>query len=236
VYRIAVAIVLAAGTARAEPLSDASLQALVARTVRVEVDDTRNVSGRLLAFDTMSLTIAASGTNEVVAVLRDHVRRVILLETEPEPETVRTWGLHFGVPGTLAGDVDYGRLHAFASANVVLPLLTATSDSTWFAAALGGGLSVHVSPGWRFDAFASVMPLHYTSFYTYLAAGLGVGFHHTAASGLSFGFALPVIGFAARLGKSPNGYDAPFRYADSLGYFYLAGISALPLVTVGYRF
>jgi hypothetical protein len=32
------------------------------------------------------------------------------------------------------------------------------------------------------------------------------------------------------------GYDAPFRYNDSLGYHYLAGFVGLPLVTVDYRF
>jgi hypothetical protein len=140
------------------------------------------------------------------------------------------------VPGTLVGDVDDGWLHAFVSPNVLLPILTASGESAWFAGSIGAGVSVHLSQRWKVDAFATVMPLHYTSFYTYVASGLGVGFHYTAASGLSVGFAFPVLGFAARLGKSPYGYDAPFRYSDSLEYFYLAGLTTLPLATIGYRF
>jgi hypothetical protein len=146
------------------------------------------------------------------------------------------WGLHFGLPGTLSVDVDAGLLHAFASPNVLLPILTESGESRWYAGALGAGVSLPISSRWRFDTFAVTMPLHYTSFYTYLTAGLGIGFHRTSASGVSWGFTFPLIGFAKRVGHSPYGYDAPFRTNDSLGYFYLAGFTTLPLVTIGYRF
>jgi len=233
-------VVLATALASAEPVPDASLHAVGERTVRLELDDARIVEGRVLAFDATSVTVATRGTGEVISVSREHVRRLILTDfampAPAGPEPHRLWGLHFGLPGTLAVDVDYGRLHAFASPNVLLPILTESGESAWYAASIGVGASLPVSGRWRFDAFAVTMPLHYTSFYTYLAAGIGIGFHHTAASGLSWGFTLPVLGFAKRLGHSPYGYDAPFRYNDSLGYFYLAGFTTLPLVTLGYRF
>lgn len=236
--RIVVAVVLAV-TARAwaDPVPDASLRAVAEHTVRLELDDARIAEGRMLAFDAASVTLVASDTHEVISVPREHLRRLVLVDfATPAPEPHRMWGLHFGLPGTLVADVDYGRLHAFASPNVMLPILTASGESTWYAAAIGAGVSLHLSERWRFDAFAVTMPLHYTSFYTYLAAGVGIGFHRTAASGLSWGFTLPVLGFAERLGHSPYGYDAPFRYSDSLGYFYLAGLTTLPLITLGYRF
>ena len=244
---MAIILAVAASTpAWAEPVPDASLHAVANRTVRLELDDARSVEGRLLAFDAASVTVVAAGTNEVISVPREHVRRLILVDLAtpvPLPAPVppglaprRLWGVHFGLPGTLSVDVDYGRLHAFVSPNVLLPILTASGESAWYAAAIGAGVSLPVSSRWRFDAFAVTMPLHYTSFYTYLAAGLGLGFHHTAANGLSWGFTLPVLGLAKRLGHSPYGYDAPFRTGDSLGYFYLAGITTLPLVTIGYRF
>jgi hypothetical protein len=236
-----VAIILAAAVAaRADTPPDASLHAVGNRAVRLELDDARTVEGRVLAFDAASVTLVATGTNEVITIARAHVQRMVLVDladvAPPMPERHRLWGLHFGLAGTLVGDVDYKMWHAFVSPNVLLPLLTDSGESAWFAGAVGGGVSLPISGRWKFDGFVAVMPLHYTSFYTYLATGLGFGFHHTAANGLSVGFSLPLIGFAARLGHSPYGYDAPFQRNDSLGYFYLAGLTALPLVTIGYRF
>ena len=239
------AVVLAVSTsAWAEPVPDASLHAVGRRTVRLELDDARTVEGQVLAFDAGSLTVVATGTHEVISVPRAHVKRLILVDLAAPapvpapagPEPHRLWGVHFGLPGTLSVDVDYGRLHAFVSPNVLLPVLTESGEGSWYGAAVGAGISLPISRRWRFDAFAVTMPLRYTSFYTYLASGLGIGFHRTAASGLSWGFTFPVIGFAKRLGHSPYGYDAPFRFNDSLGYFYLAGFTTLPLVTLGYRF
>jgi len=240
VHRIAAIVILGAATAWADPVPDASLRAVTDRAVRLELDDARSVDGRVLAFDATTVTLAASGTNEVISVPRGHVQHVFVSDFAvpgaPEPERHRMWGVHFGFPGTLVGDVDYRWLHAFASPNVMLPILTASGESRWYSAAIGAGISIPLSSRWRFDAFGETMPLHYTSFYTYLATGLGVGFHRTGTSGISVGFTLPIIGFAARLGHSPYGYDAPFRYNDSLSYFYLAGFTTMPLVTLGYRF
>jgi len=228
---------------------DASLRAVQDRIVRLELDGAPAVEGRLLGFEAASVTLALSGTNEVVAVPRTQLLRVIVVEplvrpaeradAEPAPpEKFRSVGLQFGVPGTLVVDADYKLFHAFASANVLFPILTASGDSRWYAAAVGAGISLPMSSTsrWKLDVFGEVMPLHIASFYTYLATGIGVGFHHTAASGLAFGFTFPVFGFSTRLGSSPYGYDASFRYNNSLGYYYLAGLVGMPLVTVGYRF
>jgi hypothetical protein len=119
-----------------------------------------------------------------------------------------------------------------------MPLVTASGNSTWYAAALGAGISWPFgdTSRWRFDVFAQVLPFHTTSFYTYLGLGLGAGFHYTAASGFTVGMTFPVVGFSTRLGSSPYGYDASFRYNDSLGYYYLGAIAGMPLLTLGYRF
>jgi hypothetical protein len=241
VRHLALVITLAVATsAAAAGPPDETLHAVENKSVRLELDDARTIEGRVLAFDAGTVTVASAGTNEVVTVSREHLQRVILAGEAPAasavPERRRMWGLHFGLVGTLVGDVDDGILHAFVSPNVLLPVLTESGESAWYAGAVGAGIALPLAGRWKLDAFAAVMPLHYTSFYTYLATGLGFGVHHTAANGLSVGFTLPLIGFAARFGHSPYGYDAPYQRNDSLGYFYLAGLTSLPLVTVGYRF
>jgi hypothetical protein len=186
----------------------------------------------------------------VMTVPREHLERVILIVSTPPPpppplpvpsrpirEKVRIVGIELGLPGVLVIDADYGLFHTFASANLALPILTAAGDDVWMAAAFGAGISIPIGKShWTVDVFAQTTPFHVTSFYTYLGFGLGAGFHYTAPSGLVLGVSLPVIGFAARLGSSPYGYDASFGYNDSLGYYYLGAFAAMPLLTAGYRF
>ena len=226
-----------AGVARGD-VPDASLRAVKDRAVRLERDGAPAIEGRVLALDAASVTIDVSTTHEVITAPRDKLLRVILIdaaaEEPPAPEQPRMWGISAGLPGVVQGDVDYGPWHAFASANVLLPIL---SDSRWIDAAVGGGVAIPIGASrWKVDAFGEVLPLHATSFYTYLAFGIGAGFHYTAPSGFTVAFTLPVLGFATRLGHSPYGYDGPFRYNDSLGYYYLAAFGGAPLVTMGYRF
>lgn len=117
--RIAIAVVIGtAGVAWADPVPDAALRAVTDRSLRLELDDATTVEGKLLAFDAEWITLAAAGTNEVIAVPRARVRHVILasLATPPAralattgvavvaPERHRMWGLHFGLPGTPVGD------------------------------------------------------------------------------------------------------------------------------------
>ena len=170
------------------------------------------------------------------SVPRAHIERIIAIEAPRE--RMRVLGLHSSLLGTVAIDADYYHLHGFASTNLLMPVLTASSESLWLAAAIGGGLSLPLGDTghWRFDAFGQILPLHVTSYYTYVGAGIGAGFHYTGASGFSVGFTIPVLGFATRLGSSPTGYDAPFRYQDSVGYYYLAAAAGMPILTLGYRF
>jgi hypothetical protein len=223
------------GVAHAD-VPDPSLRAVTGHLVRLELDGSPAVEGRVLAFETATVTLAVLDTNEVVTVPRDKLAHVIAIDAAPEK--MRVFGLQFSLLGTVAVDADYKLLHGFASTSLLLPIVTASGSSTWVAGAVGAGVSVPMgkTSRWKLDVFGEVLPLHTTSYYTYLAFGVGAGFHYTASSGFTIGFTVPVIGFSTRLGNSPTGYDASFRYNDSVGYYYLAGLAGMPLVTMGYRF
>jgi len=230
-----VIVALIATRVAAEPVPDASLRAVKDRLVTLEREGAPAVEGRVIGFDETVVAIAVASTNEVVTVPRAHLVRVILADAAPS-EAHRMIGVTFGLPGTIAVDADLRRWHAFASINGVFPILTEVGGSPWIAGAVGGGYTVPLSRHWRLDVFGTVLPLRTTSYYTYLGFGVGGGFHYTGPSGFTVDLAMPLLGFATRLGSSPYGYDAPFRYNDSLGYFYLGGFVGLPLATFGYRF
>lgn len=217
-------IVLAAGSARADTVP----------SVRVELDAGAPVEGQLVGLDATTITVEAA-THEVIRVPRDHVVRMTMLEPE-RVERMRVVGVQTSLLGTVVVDADYRHLRGFASASLLLPLITASGDNTYYAAAVGAGMSWPLSRHWNVDGFAQVVPFHTTSFYTYLGFGLGAGLHYTGASGFTFGITFPVVGFSTRLGSSPYGYDASFRYNDSIGYYYLGAVAGMPLVTLGYRF
>jgi hypothetical protein len=237
VVRVGVLLVVLTSAARAETrVPDASLRAVKERVVTLELDGAEPIVGRVLDFEDGWLTIARTGTNEVVTVSRAKVSRIIA--TEPPVERMRAIGVQSSLLGTAVIDVDYRKLRGFASMNLLLPILTASGGNPWYAASVGGGLSLPFGTNrrWRLDVFGQVMPFRSTSFYTYVGFGAGAGFHYTSASGFTMGITFPVIGFATRVGSSPHGYDASFRYNDSLAYYYLAGIAGMPLLTFGYRF
>jgi hypothetical protein len=232
-------VVLALATvAHAEPVPDASLRAVNGHTVRLELAGAPAVEGRLLAFEPASVTLVVAGSNEVVTVSRDKLLHVIAIDAPITPEKMRVFALQFSLLGTVAADVEYKRFHGFASTSLLLPIMTASGNNTWLAASLGGGVTIPLSATsrWKLDVFGEVLPLRTTSYYTYLAFGVGAGFHYTASSGFTLGITVPVVGFSTRLGSSPTGYDASFRYNDSVGYYYLAAFAGMPLVTMGYRF
>jgi hypothetical protein len=237
-----IALVAMTAPARADRVPDASLRAVVDRGVRLELDNAPAVEGRLLAFEDATVTLARTGTNEVITVERARVVRVIASDAAAPvvvadaPERMRVLGVHSSLLGTVAVDADYKRLHGFASTSLILPILTAAGSDTWFAGALGGGFAFPLGRRWKVDVFADIVPFRATSFYTYVGFGLGAGIHYTSASGFAIGATFPVLGFATRIGSSPYGYDPSFRYNDSLGYYYLAGLAGLPLLTLGYRF
>jgi hypothetical protein len=246
VFRIAaIGVLVALGAVAHADVPDASLRAVSGHVVRLELDGSPAVEGRVLAFEAATVTLTATGSNEVVTVPRDKLQRMIAIEvTAPAATTVeaaekmRVFGLQFSLLGTVAVDADYKLLHGFASTSLLLPIVTASGNNTYVAAAVGGGVSIPMgkTSRWKLDVFGEVLPLHTTSYYTYLAFGVGAGFHYTASSGFTIGFTVPVIGFSTRLGSSPTGYDASFRYNDSVGYYYLAAVAGMPLITMGYRF
>jgi len=198
----------------------------------------------LLAFEDASVSLAITGTNEVITVARAKLLHVIMIDAPTSapvtsaPEKQRVIGLSFSLLGTVAVDADYKLFHGFASTSLLLPIVTASGNNTWFAAAAGAGVSIPMgsTSRWKLDVLGEVLPLRTTSYYTYLAFGVGAGFHYTATSGFTIGFTTPVLGFSTRLGSSPYGYEASFRYNDSVGYYYLAAVAGMPLVTMGYRF
>lgn len=243
--RVACAIVACAFTAaaHADPIADASLRAVTSREVRLDLVE-GHLQGRLVAFEDATITIALAATREVITIDRAKVLRVIALDEAPTPAPMpaadkqRFVGVQFSLLGTVAVDVDYERFHAFVSTNLLFPILTAGGSNTWLTGAAGAGLSWRLGDTgrWRLDVFGHVAPLRTTSYYTYLGVGVGAGFHYTARSGFTLGFTMPIVGFAQRFGTSTYGYDASFRYNDSVAYYYFAGISGMPIVTMGYRF
>lgn len=235
-----VALALVAATANAESIPDASLRAVTNRDVRLDLAD-GFMEGKLLAFESSTITIAIAATREVITIDRAKVQRVVAIDSRaapPAPDRKRLVGVQFSLLGTVAVDVDYKHLHAFASTNLLFPILTAGGTGTWLTGAVGVGGSWPLgdSGRWRLDVFGQVLPLHTTSYYTYLGVGVGAGFHYTARSGFTLGLTMPIVGFASRFGTSTYGYDASFRYNDSVAYYYFAGISGMPIVTMGYRF
>lgn len=235
---VIVLVALGAASAAAD-VPDATLRAVKDRVVRLELDDGgAAVEGQLVGFEPATVTIASRGTREVVSMPRAHLARVTLIDDGVPGDRARMLGLHSSLLGTVVVDAERGRMRAFFSTSLLLPLITLSGESTWFAAAFGAGLSWPMSETsrWRIDVFGEVVPFHTTSFYTYLGFGVGGGFHYTSASGFTLGFTFPVIGFATRLGSSPYGYDPSFRYNDSLAYYYVGALAGMPLLTFGYRF
>jgi hypothetical protein len=228
-----------------DAIADASLRAVLNREVRLDVAE-GFMHGKLLAFEDDTVTIAIAATREVITIDRDRVVRVIAIDPATKdlaraiavPDKRRFVGVQFSLLGTVAVDVDYKNFHAFASTNLLFPILTAGGSGTWLTGAVGAGASWPLGDTgrWRLDVFGHVAPLRTTSYYTYLGVGVGAGFHYTARSGFTLGFTLPIVGFASRFGTSTYGYDASFRYNDSVAYYYFAGISGMPIVTMGYRF
>jgi hypothetical protein len=165
-------VVLALATvAHAEPVPDASLRAVNGHTVRLELAGAPAVEGRLLAFEPTSVSLVVAGSNEVVTVPRDTLQHVIAIDAPITPEKLRIFALQFSLLGTVAADVEYKRFHGFASTSLLLPIMTASGNSTWLAASLGGGVTIPLSATsrWKLDVSGEVLPLRTTSYYTYLA-------------------------------------------------------------------
>src|SRR6185369_8615801 len=95
-------------------------------------------------------------THEVVHVPRDHVVRMTMLEPE-HAERLRVVGVQTSLLGTVAVDADYRHLRGFASASLLLPLITASGDNTYYAGAVGAGMTWPLSRRWNVDGFAQLV-------------------------------------------------------------------------------
>ncbi len=217
---------------------DASLRAMTGSVVELEVEGQPAVEGRLVGFEDAWVTVARADDNEVVSLPRERVVKLRAVDAPVEPPRQRIVGLHFGLSVSLMADARYERFYGFVNGNVLFPLTTLAGTSPWLAFAIGAGVSLPVRKGsnWHVDAFAMVLPLHVSGPYTYLGLGAGAGLRYDGPAGFTFAVKLPLVGISARAGQSPFGYDAPFRTSYAFGFFYLAGLMGLPLVSVGYRF
>jgi hypothetical protein len=214
---------------------DASLRAMTGSEVRLEVEGQPEVEGRLLRFEDHWVTVARSGSDEVVSVPREKLARLVAVEA---PERERIIGVHFGATVSLAVDAQWRRFYGFVNGNVLFPLTTVTGTDAWVALSAGGGITFPLARGsrWHFDLFGTVLPLYLGGSYTYLGLGFGFGLRFETHSGFSFGVKLPVIGYSMRIGHSPYGYDSPFHAGYGFAYYYLGGAMGMPLLSVGYRF
>jgi hypothetical protein len=249
-----VTLLAVAGGARAEnadaamvaAVPDASLRAMTGKRVRLELEGQPAVEGQLAGFEAQWVTVVLTGNNEVISVPRERLVHLKALDagTEPAapdaaaPERERVIGVHFGLSVSLAVDAQWRLFYGFVNGNVLFPLTTVTGNAAWMALAFGAGFTVPLERGhrWYADLVGQVLPLYLGSPYTYVGMGLGFGLRYLARSGFTFAVKLPVLGYAARVGRSPYGYDSSFRAGYGFGYYYLAGLMGLPLVSVGYRF
>jgi hypothetical protein len=224
-----------AGVAVPDPVPDASLRAMTGNVVRLEVEGQPEVEGRLVGFEEHWVTVARSGNDEVVSVPREKVARLLAVEA---PARERIVGVHFGMTVSLEVDAQWRLLYGFVNGNVLFPLTTVAGTDTWIALAGGAGITLPLARGsrWHADLFGLVAPLYLGGSYTYLGMGFGAGLRFDAHSGFSFGIKVPLIGYAARIGNSPYGYDSPFHAAYGFGYYYLSAVMGLPVLSVGYRF
>jgi hypothetical protein len=230
---------------------DARLQAMTGKQVRVELEGSPAVSGELVGFEEKWVTLLVPQTGAVVWLPRTQLLGLTALDPPPAPaqtaaatpqksahERERIVGVHFGLSVSLAVDAQWRRFYGFVNGNVLFPLTTVTGNAAWMAVAIGAGATVPLVNGhrWYADMFAEALPLYLGGPYTYLGVGAGFGLRYAAVSGFTFAVKVPVLGYALRTGRSPYGYDPSFRPGYGFGYYYLAGLMGLPLVSVGYRF
>jgi hypothetical protein len=214
---------------------DASLRAMTGHEVRLEVDGEPEVEGRLVGFEEEWVTVARSGNAEVISVRREKLAKIHVVDA---PERERIVGAHFGATVSLAVDAQWRAFYGFVNGNVLFPLTTVAGTNSWIALSTGGGVTFPLAKGsrWRFDLFGLVLPLYLGGSYTYLGLGAGIGLRFETHAGFSFGVKVPVIGYSARIGHSPYGYDSPFHAGYGFAYYYLAAAMGMPLLSVGYRF
>lgn len=177
----------------------------------------------------------------------------LAVETEVAPttspplfSTPRGIGVHFGIgPGSLAVDVRHDKLYAMLSAGVGMAVL---SDGRYTPITIWGGTAFLIGQGerhaWYLDlgliGGVSIQKAEFgyynqsgRDYFASGGVGFGFGFRYEHMSGLSVGIKLPAFGVS--FGRDLNGGDinsGPTR----VGYFYIMSLSAMPVLSLGYRF
>lgn len=203
-----------AATVPAVPAStvpDATLRAVKDRRV-ILATRRGSVAGKLLAFDSDSVTLALDDGN-VLTFSRVEVLTVHLAENPaavsvvpapaslPPPVDVaasvreeegpkskpaaRHVGVHIGLPPGVAFDVDYGNFHAFISTSLLFPI---ASSGQMFAFTAGAGPTFALTDRWHFDLFFHLAPMFWQQYYYSVGNTSGLRFEPFLAAGVGMGF------------------------------------------------
>lgn len=208
---------------------DATYNSLLERVVTVQTMGGQAFSGRILATqpDTISLALVPSGV--VVSLRKADITQVgLTLQPQPPPIRERGFGLQFGLIPSLVLDVDAGLFYGFAVASLLWPIV---SEGDWlaFAAGLGVSLQPKKSSPFKLDIFAHFSPVRLEDQWDF-GFGVGFGFHYTTKSGFTLAVKIPVIGYSVRHGGDDH------EKGEAAGYYYLTGVMSLPVFSLGYRF
>jgi hypothetical protein len=157
------------------------------------------------------------------------------------PKANAVVGVHVGVHaalniGLLSVDLHVNHSYSFIGGNIGVPLV---SNGTLGAFSLGSGYSLPLSPPdesmWVLDLFGVVTPgwqSGWNATYTaqtnvpFVGVGVGLGFRYLHWTGFTLGIKAPVFGAAINGGPSPS---------DAVVTFYLSGLIAVPIVSLGWR-
>jgi hypothetical protein len=191
-------------------VADVTLRAVKDHNVTAATSQGTVVTGKLLAFEPDSVTLAlADGT--LVTLARAQIVSLRLTErpttptvitapplatpseaietrTEGEPaetQKPRYFGVHLGMAPGVALDVDYSYFHAFISTSFLFPLVTSGQVFTAFTA--GAGATFPLNEHWRFDVFGHVAPMFWQQ-YVYSQYSSGPQLAPYVAVGLGMGF------------------------------------------------
>jgi hypothetical protein len=157
-------------------------------------------------------------------------------DLEHVADAERPIGLHAGLNlGLIVVDAHLDSIYGFVASALGVALIT---EGEGAVGVMGIGYSFALSPRgetmWMFDLFGEACGGNLAITQNKQDAltgglGLGVGFRWLHHSGFVLGFKVPVFGAAiANRGIGNVG--------KSVGFFYLANLISLPLISLGYRF
>jgi hypothetical protein len=230
------------------PIPDASYRAVLDRTVILRTRGGGEVTGRILAFDPATVSMAVAPSQSVITFDR---MEIVGMRLEPpplppplvapppaqassealqltsgKPPRERHAGLHLGLAPSIYLDLDYKLFYGFFNASLVLPAAT-SGDLAGFS--LGAGLNFPITHGsaWKFEVFTYLASAKLAPDWA-VGIGVGIGLHYTFRSGFAVGFKAPILGYAFGQHLSSG--------SDGVAIYYLASAMGMPLLSLGYRF